>query len=419
MPTGQRQRGSPSRKGNEKAHGGLSEARLSRIRDVMAGYMQRDEVPGMVALVSRRGETHVDCIGRRSSDGETMTRDTIFRISSMTKPITAAATMVLVEECKLRLDEPVDRLLPELASRRVLMRIDSSLEETVPANRPITVRDLLTFRMGLGIIFAPSGTYPIQKAMEELKLGQGMPAPATPPVPDEWIRRLGTLPLIHQPGERWMYNTGADVLGVLIARASQQRFETFLSERIFEPLGMKDTAFSVPPEKFGRFTTNYWINPATGSREVYDDPKDGQWSRPPNFPSGAAGLVSTIDDCLAFGNMMLNKGEYGNRRILSRFSIEAMTTDQLTFEQKSVSGLVPGYFDTHGWGFGMSVVTKRDNIFLMPGSFGWDGGMGTSWYSDPAEDMVTILMTPSAWTSPSPPSLFCDFWTLAYQAIND
>src|SRR6266699_2275595 len=226
---------------------GLSRARLSRMHDVMAGYVERGEVPGLVTLVSRRGEVHIDAIGTRAiADGTPMRRDTIFRISSMTKPITAVATMILVEECKVRLDEPVDRWLPELAERQVLKRLDGPLDDTVPANRSITVRDLLTFRMGFGQMMAPPDAYPILKAANEQQIGMGPPSPSQMPAPDEWMRRLGTLPLMHQPGERWMYNTGSDVLGVLIARASGQQLEAFLRERIFEPLGMKDTGFSVP-----------------------------------------------------------------------------------------------------------------------------------------------------------------------------
>jgi CubicO group peptidase (beta-lactamase class C family) len=397
---------------------GLSKARLGRLHDVMAGYVERGEVPGLVTLVSRRGEVHVDAIGTKAVGGDPIRRDTIFRISSMTKPVTAAATMILVEECKLRLDEPVDRLLPELAGRAVLKRLDGPLDDTVPAHRPITVRDLLTFRMGFGIIMAAWDLYPIQKATSELLLGQGMPSPSTPPAPDEWIRRLGTLPLMHQPGEQWMYNTGSDVLGVLIARASGQPFETFLRERLFEPLGMKDTAFSVPATKLDRFATSYGTNVGTGALEVYDEAEGGQWSRPPAFPSGAAGLVSTIDDFLAFGQMMLNKGKHGSERILSRPSVETMTTDQLTPGQKAVSGLVPGAFDNHGWGFGVSIVTRRDDVAGTVGKYGWDGGLGTSWSSDPSEEMVTILMTQAAWTS-LPPNVCLDFWTSAYQAIDD
>jgi CubicO group peptidase (beta-lactamase class C family) len=216
-----------------------------------------------------------------------------------------------------------------------------------------------------------------------------------------------------------MYNTGSDVLGVLIARASGQPLEAFLRERIFEPLGMRDTAFSVPAAKLDRLATSYWTNPETGAFDLYDDAEGGRWIRPPEFPSGAGGLVSTIDDYLAFGEMMLNKGKRGSERLLSRPSVETMTTDQLTPEQKAVSGLVGGYFDGHGWGFGVSLVTRRDGVSAVPGRFGWDGGLGTSWWSDPQEDMVAILMTQRAWTSPSPPNVCLDFWTSAYQAIDD
>jgi CubicO group peptidase (beta-lactamase class C family) len=400
--------------------GGLSKAPLDHMHEIMAGYVERGEVPGLVTLVSRRGEVHVDTIGMKAVGGsDPIRRDTIFRISSMTKPVTAVATMILVEECKLRLDEPVDRLLPELANRKVLKRLDGPLDETVPAHRPITVRDLLTFRMGFGIVMAPPDTYPIQRATSEQRLGQGPPSPATPPAPDEWIRRLGRLPLMHQPGENWMYNTGSDVLGVLIARASGQPLEMFLRERIFGPLGMKETGFSVPAASLDRLAPSYWTDPESGALGLHDAAEGGQWSRPPAFQSGAAGLVSTVDDYLAFGQMLLNKGKHGSERILSRPSVELMTTDQLTPGQKAVSGLVPGYWDSHGWGFGISVVTRRDEAAGTVGKFGWDGGLGTSWYSDPREEMVTLLMTQCAWTSPSPPRLCRDFWTSAYQAIDD
>ena len=399
---------------------GLSEARLGRMHDVMAGYVERGEVPGLVTLVSRRGEAHIEAMGTLAvGGGQPVQRDTIFRISSMTKPITAAATMLLVEECKLRLDEPVGRLLPELAGRVVLKRLDGPLDETVPALRPITVRDLLTFRMGFGQLFASPDAYPILKAASEQQIGMGPPTPATMPAPDEWLRRLGALPLMYQPGERWIYNTGSDVLGVLIARASGQPFETFLRERLFEPLGMQDTSFSVPAAKIDRLATGYGVHSETGALEVSDQAEGGQWSRPPAFPSGAGGLVSTIDDYLAFGQMLLNKGKYQSQRILSRPSVELMTTDHLTPEQKAISGLLPGDFDAHGWGFGVSIVTRRDNVAESVGTFGWYGGLGTAWSSDPQEGMVTVLLTQRSLASPTPPTFISDCWTLAYQAIDD
>jgi CubicO group peptidase (beta-lactamase class C family) len=398
----------------------FSKARLARLHKVMAGFVERGEVPGLVALVSRRGETQVEALGTKTlGGGHPVERDTIFRIASMTKPITAVAAMILVEECKLRLDDPVDRLMPELADRRVLRRLDGPLDDTEPAIRPITLRDLLTFRLGFGIPFVPPGTYPIQTAVDDLRLGQGMPQPCLPPEPDEWIRRFGTLPLMHQPGEKWMYHTGSDVLGVLIARAAGQPFEIFLQERIFEPLGMKDTAFSVAAAKLDRLVTAYATNPETGALQLYDAAENGHWSRPPAFPSGGGGLVSTVDDYLAFGRMLLNQGRHGSRRILARPSVQTMTTDHLTAPQKAISGLVPGGFDNIGWGFGVAVVTRREHVAAPVGSYGWDGGLGTSWRSDPGEDMVTILLTQASWTSPVPPRVCDDFWTSAYQAIDD
>jgi CubicO group peptidase (beta-lactamase class C family) len=388
------------------------------MRDVMAGYVERGEVPGIVTAIGRRGAVHVDAVGVKAIGGAPIARDTIFRIASMTKPIIAVATLILVEECVLRLDEPVDRLLPELVGRRVLRTLDAPLDDTVPATRPITVRDLLTFRMGFGIVMAPPNSYPIQRAMTELLLGQGPPSASTPP-PDEWIRRLGTLPLMHQPGERWMYHTGSDVLGVLIARAAGRPLETFLRERIFEPLGMSDTGFSVPAAALDRLATSYWTNPGTRALDLYDDAKSGQWSRAPAFPSGGGGLVSTVDDYMAFGQMLLDRGRHGRARILSRPSVETMTTDQLMPAQKAASGLVDGYFDSHGWGFGVAVVTRRTDGGGPVGSFGWDGGLGTCWRSDPSEQMVTILMTQASWTSPNPPNVALDFRTSAYGAIDD
>ena len=396
---------------------GFSKTRLARLHDTMAGYVERGEVPGIVTLVSRRGEMHVDVIGTMSDGGSSLIqRDTIFRISSMTKPVTAVATMILVEECRLRLDDPVDDLLPELAGRRVLTRLDGPLDETVPAHQPITVRDLLTFRLGYGLVMGSSDDYPILKAIDDLGItGFGPPNPATPHDPDEWLRRLGTLPLMHQPGEQWMYNTGAYVLGVLIARASGQPLETFFRERIFEPLGMRDTSFSVPASQIDRLPDSYIDMENSGTLKIYDATADSQWSRPPAFPDGGAGLVSTIDDYLAFGQMLLDKGRHGNQRVLSRLSVDAMTTDKLTPEQRTASGTIPIFLGERGWGLGMAVFTHRNGVASVPGRFGWDGGLGTSWYADPHEDLVGILMSQRLGYF----QLFDDFWTSVYQAIDD
>jgi CubicO group peptidase (beta-lactamase class C family) len=397
--------------------GGLSAERLSRLDGALTGYVERGAVPGLVALVSRKGAVHVHVSGSVSIGGPPVRRDTIFRISSMTKPVTAAAAMILVEEGKLRLDEPVDGLLPELANRQVLKRVDGSVDDTEPAHRPITVRDLLTFRMGFGYLFAME-EYPIHRAVAEAGLGPRAPRPSADPAPDEFMRRLGTLPLIYQPGTSWLYNTAAEVLTVLIARASGQAFDVFLAERLFEPLGMTDTGFSVPAAKLGRLATSYMTNPQTRELVVYDPAGGGDWSRPPVFPNGAGGLVSTADDYLSFAKMLMDSGRHGKVRILSRPSIELMTTDQLTPEQKVRSGFGPDSFADHGWGFCLQIATRRTQLASV-GSYGWSGGMGTLWQSDPRDELITILMTQRGSESSTPGGVFVDFATLAYAAIDD
>jgi CubicO group peptidase (beta-lactamase class C family) len=397
--------------------GGWSAARLGRVHDAMAGHVERGEVPGLVTLVYRRGEAHADTIGARAFGGNPMRRDTIFRVSSLTKPVAAAAAMVLVEDGRVRLDKPVDRLLPELADRRVLRRLDGPLDDTVPAKRPITLRDLLTMRMGFGFIMGPPDDYPILAAAEEQRLGMGPPKPATPHEPDEWIRRFATLPLMHQPGEQWMYEMGFAVLGVLISRASERPLEAFLRERIFGPLGMEDTGFYVPPEKLDRLVTCYRTNPETGALEPYDGAEDSQWSRPPAFPDARGGLVSTADDYLAFGRMMLDEGEHGGERILSRLSVELMTTNHLTPEQRASSGSVPVFLGERGWGFGLSTIPGDDAAVATPGRYGWEGGLGTSWSSDPTEDMVGILLTQRL-ASPGSPRIDLDFWATVYGELD-
>jgi CubicO group peptidase (beta-lactamase class C family) len=395
---------------------GFSRMRLGRLHDVMAGYLERGEVAGMVALLGRRDEVHVEAIGVQDlASGTAIARDTIFRIASMTKPIGGAGAMGSVEEEKLRLDAPVDRLLPELADRKVLRSIDSALDDTVPANRPITLRDLLTFRLGIGAVMAPPGLYPIQKAMDEAALAPGPNVSSL--TPDGWIARLASLPLLHQPGEKWMYHTGSDVLGVLIARAAGMSLGDFLQERIFAPLGMKDTAFSVQAAELDRLATCYRTD--SSGLAVYDSAQGGRWSSPPAFPSAGGGLVSTVDDFHAFGRMMLQLGRHGATRILARPTVELMTMDHLTPAQKAASPFFPGFWDRTGWGFGLSVTTHRDGLAPSPGSYGWMGGFGTSWWTDPREEMVGLLLIQRLMTGPNDVTINADFATLAYQAIDD
>ncbi|WP_084801055.1 serine hydrolase domain-containing protein [Bradyrhizobium sp. Tv2a-2] len=394
---------------------GLSNGRLKRMRDVLGRHVESGGVPGLVALVSRHGEIHVDVLGRLAIGGAAMTRDAIFRIASMTKPVSAAAAMILVEECRLRLDDPIDDFLPELADRRVLRSLESEIDDTVPANRAITLRDILTFRLGYGMIPVFPDRYPIQKAISAKGLAPGPVFPALSP--DELMRRYSELPLVYQPGERWLYNAGSEILGVLIARVSGMSLGAFLAERIFEPLGMRDTAFFTPQDTQKRFATAYVRDRQTSELKVFDDPVTGKFSSPPEFENASAGLVSTADDFNAFAQMLLNGGRLGNERILSRPSVELMTTDQLLPEQKTGSEIF--FSDNRGWGFGMSVFSRRDHLYHVPGRFGWEGGYGTSWYSDPKEGLTGILLTQRLMESPQMPQVMADFWTSAYQAIAD
>jgi CubicO group peptidase (beta-lactamase class C family) len=373
--------------------GSTFEAGLDRLHEAMAARVANGERPGMVYLVARGDEVHVDTIGSMAFDSpEPMRRDTIFRIASMTKPILAAATMMLVEDGQLALDEPVDRVLPELANRRVLTRIDGPLDETVAANRPITLEDLLTFRMGHGMLFEPSfmPPYPIVTAADELQLVMAQPDPRTPHSPDEWLRRFATLPLMCQPGERWQYNTGSLVLGVLVARAAGQPLGDFFRTRLFEPLGMHETGFSMPAEHAARLPSYYLPNFQTGQLELQTMSSASEWTRPQVFPSGAGGLLSTVDDFLVFARLLLNGGKHQGNRLLSEASVKLMATNHLTPAQIAGGGQVLG---GQGWGFGMAVSVAPDETSPVPGRYGWAGGYGSTWFNDPHRTVVAIAMT--------------------------
>jgi CubicO group peptidase (beta-lactamase class C family) len=388
------------------------------MHDILLRHVDSGRLPGLVALLRRRGAEHLDAIGTLAFDSNApMRRDTIFRLASVTKPITAVAAMILVEDCKLRLDDPVDEFLPELANRRVLRTIDSELDDTVPAKRPITVRDLLTFRSGYGEVAFLSPTCPLQRALIEAGLPLSVMFTGTS---DEFMRRLASLPLANQPGERWLYHMSAEILGVLIARVSGMPLSAFLRERILAPLGMKDSGFTVPETKLDRVATCYKTDFQTGEITVFEEAGNDLLARPCLFESGAGDqFVSTADDLLAFGRMMLNRGVYGKERILSRLSVEAMTTDQVTPEQKAASPFFERFWDSRGWGLGLSIVTRRDDVASVPGRFGWDGAFSTSLYVDPREDLVGILMAQCRPGALRLPPVVLDFWTSAYQAIDD
>ncbi|GIE89837.1 serine hydrolase domain-containing protein [Actinoplanes regularis] len=403
---------------------GFSKAGLQRVRDVLERHVASGRIPGLVALVSRGDETHVETLGTmRHEGGAPMRRDTIFRMASTSKPLTIAAAMVLLDECRLRLDDPVLPWLPELADRRVLTRLDGPLDDTVPARRPITVRDVLTSTFGLGMDMTVIGT-PIMNAVFEQGLTPNLPEPM--PEPDEWMRRLGTLPLMHQPGARWQYHISNDLLGVLVARVTGQSFGTFLRERILDPLGMKDTAFHVPADEIDRLPPAYIPNPETGEFIVWDEAVGGRWSTSPAFEGGGGGLVSTVDDYHAYFRMLLNGGVHEGERILSRAAVELMTTNQLTPEQTAARTTLArdnvhvsfGQGQHGGWGFGMAVRTYRGD-YAPIGQFGWDGGSGTSTYADPENGLVGVLCTQVGASTPDATHAFLDFWTTIYQALDD
>jgi CubicO group peptidase (beta-lactamase class C family) len=395
----------------------LNQARVADLQMTMSGHVKRGDIPGIVTLIGRGDEIDVHAIGVKTVGGkEPMGRDTMFRIASLTKPITGAATMILVDDGKLRLDDAVERWLPELANRKVLTRIDSQLDDTIPSRRSITVRDLLTSTFGFGSVMARPGTYFIQQLIKDgHRGGDGPPHPCLTPDTDEWMRRLGALPLMYQPGERWAYNTSCYVLGVLIARVSGRSFAAFLRERLFDPLGMKDTAFSVPASKLDRLPGLYQFNHDSKKLEVFDSAQNSEYSRPLAFESGAGGLVSTVDDYHAFCRMMLNKGMWGRERVLTQACIESMTSDQLVPQQRKGAEI---FFGNHSsWGFCMAVNIGGDQPWMVRGRFGWDGSFGTSAYSDPKHDFIGILMTQRMMDSPEPPAVFEDFWTQAYRSL--
>lgn len=342
---------------------GLDPAGVARLRDAMAARVGSGELAGIVTVLAQGDDVCVEALGD-------VRRDTLFRVTSFTKPVLATATMTLVEDGTIDLAEPVDRLLPELADRRVLLRVDGPLSETVPAHRPITVEDLLTFRMGYGMIVEPvfDPPYPVNEAANALELRLGPPDPRTPHPPDEWIARFGTLPLMYQPGERWQYNVAALVLGVLVARAGGGTLGEVLKARLFDPLGMADTGFwTARPERLPES--------AFSSR--------AQWSSPPVFESGAAGLLSTADDFLTFTRLLRNGGVHDGRRILTPESVTALTTNHLTPAQVDTAGIL---LDPKGWGYGMAAIPDR---------YGWDGGYGTAWFTDPGRDLAAIAFTQS------------------------
>jgi CubicO group peptidase (beta-lactamase class C family) len=350
-----------------------------RIDQIVADAVQQGQAPGVVAGIACGGARHVAVSGVSTLDGAPMLRDTLFRIASITKPMTAAVVLAQIEAGLLGLDEPVDRLLPELADRTVLRTPDGPLTDTVPAKRPVTVRDLLTFTHGFGMqgaMFMAPEPWPIFTAAADRDLCTfGAPMPGTMPDPDTWIARLGDLPLLAQPGERWLYQTGSQILGVLAARAAGTPFPDALRGLLLSPLGMDSTGFFAADTS--RLATAYQM--LGGQLEILDPP-DGQWSRPPAFPDGSGGLVSCVDDVLDFGQMLLD----GGGAVLTPATVAQMTRDQLTAEQHAAVWPGFSFLDDRGWGYGLSVTSD--------GRYTWEGGLGTAWSNVPAQDLCVVVL---------------------------
>ncbi|MBC9719142.1 beta-lactamase family protein [Streptomyces sp. TRM66268-LWL] len=407
------------------ASNGFTKTGLGRLHDVLAGHVDSQKIPGLVALVSRGDETHVEVLGtfEHGGGGAAMSRDTIFRMASTSKPVAIAGAMVLLDECRIRLDDPVDQWLPELADRQVLKRFDGPLDETEPARRPITVRDLLSSTFGLGMDMTSIGT-PVMNEVFGQGLTPNLPTPM--PEPDEFMRRLGTLPLMHQPGEQWQYQLSHDVVGVLVSRVSGQSYGDFLRERIFEPLGMKDTGFYVPADQMHRFPPLYAPDPQSGEFHVWDTAEGGRHSAPPAFEGGGGGLNSTADDYHAYFRMLLNGGVHEGERILSRQAVRLMTSNQLDAAQTAARTKLAkdnvhisyGQGQHGGWGFGMAVRTYVSD-YAPIGQFGWDGGSGASTYADPVNGVVGILLTQVGASAPYSIHAMHDFWTTLYQSLDD
>ena len=342
-------------------------------------------ISGAVTLVWHRGEVlQANGIGYRDVEAKLpMERDTVFRIASMTKPVTVAAALALAEEGKLALTDPVTRWLPEMAQMRVLVDPAGPLDRTVPADRPITVGDLMTHRSGLAYSFSVPG--PIARAYAMVSLRQDQ---------DHWLAEVAALPLVHQPGERLTYSHSTEVLGIILSRVEGKSLQEVLAERIFGPLGMADTGFWVSEDNRGRAATMYRLDEQNGLQHDAMGPIP---VREPRFCQGGASLVSTADDYLRFARMLLAGGTLDGVRVLSAESVDRMRTDQLTEEQKQQPFLGAPFWIGRGFGLNLSVVADpaRSGRLFGPGgggTFSWPGAYGTWWQADPEHDLILIYL---------------------------
>ena len=367
---------------------GFSGEELAKIGPAMQGVIDQGLLSGVVTLLWRNGEiAQVTTNGLANRETKTpMARDTIFRIASMTKPVTTVAALMLMEEGKLKLDDPITKWLPEFADMVVLKDAQGPVEETYPSPRDITVEDLMTHRSGLAYGFTSMG--PIAHAHQKA-LGDVLNADMTP---DEWMKALGSLPLTYPPGERFHYSHATDVLGFLVGRIEGKPFREVVFERIFNPLGMVDTDFWIPPEKQGRAAVVYKLKEANDLEPV----PFRAYQEPPAYTGGGGGLVSTVDDYLKFARMLLNKGELDGVRLLKPETVDLMVTNRLTDEQRAIPFMGIPFWAGQGFGLGLSVITEVEKQAWMGqgtnGAFSWPGAFGTWWRADPAENMIMIYM---------------------------
>ena len=381
---------------------GLSTAGLARLGSVMRGEIERGRVPGAVALVARRGRVaYFESYGRRDPRSpDPMARDSIFRIYSMTKPIVSVAVMMLWEQGRFLLSDPIEKYLPELGRRQVAVVRGAEIE-LVDAERPITIQDLLRHTSGLTYEFRGSG--PVHKMYTAERIYSRNQSNA------DQVATLAKLPLLHQPGTKWEYSRSTDVLGRLIEVLSGLTLGEYLQRHIFAPLGMVDTAFYVPPQEHGRLAEAFAKDPDTGAGvqliNVHDAPK---------FESGGGGLVSTAGDYARFLQMLLNGGRLDGVRFLSRKTLELMTADHLGPITGAPDLLLPGY----GFGLGFA-VRLQPGIAHVPGSVGqyfWGGLAGTTFWVDPAEALFAIMLIQGPGQRDYFRNLFRD---LVYAAFDD
>jgi CubicO group peptidase (beta-lactamase class C family) len=364
---------------------GFASERLARIPEALQRHIDSGDLAGAVTLLWRHGEVvQVNTLGSRNLELDLpMERGTLFRIASMTKPVTTLAALMLLEDGKFALDDRIDRWAPEFGTLRVLRDPNGALDATEAASRPITFDDLMTHRAGLAYAFTSIG--PIAKAYEE--------ALGTPLAPDPWMAALGKLPLSFQPGQRFHYSHATDVLGFIVGRIAGMPFRDFLLERIFNPLGMRDTDFWIPPVKRGRAAVVYRADTTTDTLQRVPFPEH---DAPPAFCAGGGGLISTADDYLTFARLLLQGGAVDGVRLLTPQTVALMCTDRLTPAQRQIPFMGIPFWAGQGFGLGLSVISDPEKQAWMgtgsTGAFGWPGAFGTWWQADPALDMVLLYM---------------------------